>query len=279
MLPELTTAQFVLLAVLGVGVGTLGTMVGVGGGFLLVPVLLFLFPHAEPAVITSMSLTAVVLTGASATVGYRRHRLQDFRTGAIFIAAALPASVLGALVTRATSRGAFDVVFGAVLVGGALFLAWHGLRLATAPEPSGRGRERRIVDRSGRVHEYRVNEPLAAGIAPVAGFVASFFGIGGGIAHVPVMMLALRIPSAVAVATSQLELMTASAAALAVHAAFTLDEPELWLRALIVGGGALAGAQLGVVLAGRVGGRFVLRVIAVGLLVAGIRQLVVSLPY
>ena len=71
--------------------------------------------------------------------------------------------------------------------------------------------------------------------------------------------------------------MTASLAALAVHAAFTLDQPELWLRALIVGGGALTGAQLGVALAGRIGGRFVLRVIAAGLLIAGIRQLVVSL--
>ena len=277
MLPDLTTAQFVLLALLGVGVGTLGTMVGVGGGFLLVPVLLFLFPQAEPAVITSMSLTAVVLTGASATVGYRRHRLQDFRTGAIFIAAAVPASVLGALVTRATSRDAFDVVFGTVLIGGALFLGWRGLRLAAASEPSGRGRERRIVDRSGRVFEYRVNEPLAGSIAPVAAFFASFFGIGGGIAHVPIMILVLRIPSAVAVATSQLELMTASLAAVAVHAAFTLDQPEQWLRALIVGGGALIGAQIGVAMAGRVGGRFVLRVIAAGLLIAGIRQLAVSL--
>ena len=273
MLPELTTAQFVLLAALGVGVGTLGTMVGVGGGFLLVPVLLFLFPDAEPATIVTMSLTAVALTGASATVGYRRQRLQDLRTGAIFIATAAPASVLGALLTRATSRGAFDVVFGAVLVVGALFIAWRGLRLAAAPERSRRGRERRIVDRSGRVFEYRVNEPLAASIAPVAGFFASFFGIGGGIAHVPVMMLALRIPSAVAVATSQLELMTASAAALAVHAAFTLDQPELWLRALIVGGGSAAGAQIGVRLARLVGGRFVLQVIAGGLLLAGVRQL------
>lgn len=277
MLPDLTTAQFVLLAVLGIGVGTLGTMVGVGGGFLLVPVLLFLFPDAEPAVIVSMSLTSVVLTGASATVGYRRQRLQDFRTGAIFIATALPASVLGALLTRVISRGAFDLVFGAVLIGGALYIAWHGLRMPAAPEPSQRGRERRIVDRSGRVHGYRVNEPLAASLAPAAGFIASFFGIGGGIAYVPVMMLALRIPSAVAVATAQLDLMAVSAAALVVHAAFTLDQPELWLRALIVGGGAAAGAQFGVRLAGLVGGRFVLRVIAAGLLLAGVRQLVSAL--
>ena len=277
MLPELGPAQVVLLAALGAGVGTLGTMVGVGGGFLLVPILLFLFPDAEPAAITTMSLTAVVLTGFSATVGYRRHRLQDFRTGAIFIATALPASVAGALVTRATSRGVFDIVFGAVLVSAALFIAWSGLRLPNTPDPAARGRERRIVDRTGLVHEYRVNEPLTAAIAPVAGFGASFFGIGGGVAQVPFMILALRIPSPVAVATSQLGLMTASAAALAVHAFFTLDQPELWLRALIVGGGALAGAQVGVALAGRVGGRFVLRVIAAGLLIAGGRQLFVSL--
>ena len=277
MLPDLNPAQFVLLAVLGVGVGTLGTMVGVGGGFLLVPILLFLFPEAEPSVITSMSLAAVAITGASASIGYRRQRRQDLRTGAIFIAAAVPASVLGALVTRATSRGAFDVVFGVVLIAGAIFLAWRGMSLPTAPEPTKRGRERNLVDRGGNVFRYRVNEPLAAGIAPVASFIASFFGIGGGIAHVPVMMLVLRIPSAIAVATSQLELMVASLAAVSVHAAFTLNQPEQWLRALIVGGGAAAGAQIGVRLAPLVGGRFVLRVIAAGLLLAGVRQLWVSL--
>ncbi|MCH8847833.1 MAG: hypothetical protein IIC32_02515, partial [Chloroflexi bacterium] len=62
-----------------------------------------------------------------------------------------------------------------------------------------------------------------------------------------------------------------------VHAAFTLDQPELWLRALIVGAGSATGAQIGVRLARLVGGRFVLQVIAAGLLLAGVRQLVSAL--
>ena len=269
MLPDLTAAQFVLLALLGVGVGTLGAMVGVGGGFLLVPALLFMFPEAEPAVITSMSLTAVVLNAASATVGYRRRRRQDFRTGAIFTATAVPASMVGALLTRVIGRGAFEAVFGVALILGALYLGWRGLRFAAEPRPSERGRPRRIVDRDGQVFEYRVDEPMAATIAPAAGLVASFFGIGGGIIHMPVMMLVLRIPSAIAVATSQLELMMASSAAVAVHLVFTYGQPDQWLRALIVGAGTMVGAQLGVVLAARVSGRFVLIAIAIGLVIAG----------
>ena len=276
MLPDLTTAYVVLLASIGVGVGVLGTMVGVGGGFLLVPALLIIAPDADPAMITSISLTAVALNGLSATIGYRRRR-QDLRTGVILVAFGVPAAVLGALVTRITERGTFEIVFGVMLVAGAIYLAWQGLHLAAAMAASGRGRSRRIVDRGGRVFAYRVNEPLAAGIAPVASFVAAFFGVGGGIIHVPVMILALRIPSAIAVATSQLELMVASAAAVAVHLAFSLGEGGPWLQALIVGGGSVAGAQIGVVLAGRVGGRFVLIVIAFGLFVAGVRQLVAGL--
>ena len=116
MLPDLTTAHVVLLASIGVGVGALGTMVGVGGGFLLVPALLIISPDADPATITSISLTAVALNGLSATVGYRRRRRQDLRTGVILVAFGVPAAILGALVTRITERSTFEMVFGVVLV-------------------------------------------------------------------------------------------------------------------------------------------------------------------
>ena len=277
MLPELTIGQASLFAALGLSVGALGTMVGVGGGFLLVPALIIIFPDAEPSVITSISLTAVALNAASATVGYRRHRWQDARTGAILSLAAAPAAVGGAFLTRAIERGTFDVVLGAALVLGAGYLAWRGRTLPAALQPSTRGRPRRIVDRSDNVYEYRVNEPAAASIALGTGFVAAFFGIGGGIVNVPVMMLTLRMPSIIAVATSQLPLMAASTAAVVVHLSLSFGESEQWIRALIVGGGTLVGAQLGVRMGGLISGRGVLLVIAAGLLIAGLRQLVSGL--
>ena len=274
MLPELTIAQAVVLALLGLSVGAVGALAGVGGGFLLVPVLLFIFPDADPASVTAISLTAVFFNATSASVGYRLWRLQDFRTALILIALAVPAAATGALINRVTDRGAFEIVFGVALLLGAVYLIARSALESRPQEPSPRGRQRTIVEKTGHIYRYRVNEPLIAAIAPFAGFVAGFFGIGGGIINVPVMMLLIRIPKAVAVATSQLELTAAAAAALTIHLAYSSDDASLWLRAGIAGLGAMVGAQIGVRLAPKVGGRLVLGVIGTGLLIAGARLLI-----
>ena len=273
MFPELTVAQGLGLAVLGLSVGTVGALAGVGGGFLLVPVLLFIFPDANPASVTAISLTSVLFTAASASVGFRLSRLQDFRTAAILIALAVPAAAGGALLNRVTDRSAFETVFGVGLLLGAVYLLARSAIESQSEEPSSKGRARTIVENTGQVYDYRVNEPLTAAIAPGAGFFAGFFGIGGGVINVPVMMLVIRIPKAVAVATSQLELTAAATAALAIHVAASSDEASLWMRAGITGLGAMVGAQIGVRLAPRVSGRLVLGVIGAGLLIAGARLL------
>jgi hypothetical protein len=272
-MPELTLSQAWVLLPLGLAVGTLGTMVGVGGGILLVPALLVLYPLAEPAVITSMSLTAVVLNAASATVGYRYRRWQDTRTGIILIAAAVPAAVAGAFLTRAVERGSFELVMGVLLALGAAYLAWRGSRLPKIQQPAPTGRVRHIVDRRHDVYDYRVNEPLAAGLAFVVGFIAAFFGIGGGPINVPVMMLVLKMPARMAVATSQLELLFASATAVMVHLAITWGEWDPWIRGVIIGTGTLLGAQIGVRLASKASGGVVLLLIAAILFTAGVRQI------
>ena len=80
----------VLLALLGVGVGAFGTIVGSGGGFVLTPILLLLYPHDSPRTITAISLTTVFFNAASGTTAYRRQRRVDWRSGSVFAAAAMP---------------------------------------------------------------------------------------------------------------------------------------------------------------------------------------------
>jgi uncharacterized membrane protein YfcA len=273
VLPELTIAQVAILLTLGLSVGTFGAMVGIGGGILLVPVLLMLFPGVEPSVITSMSLTAVILNALSATTGYRKRRWQDTRTGFVLVAAAVPAAIGGAFLTRSVDRGGFEMIFGIALVLGAIYLVIRGKGLPDVTEPSLTGSPRHLVDRDGNIYIYRVRESLAAAIAVLAGLIAAFFGIGGGIINVPVMMLVLKMPAKMSIATSQLELMIASIAAVAVHLVSTFGEWTPWIFGLVLGVGAFSGAQVGVRLAGRASGRAVLMLIAGILLVSGTRQI------
>ncbi len=273
MLPELTIGQSAVLAGLGLSVGVVGAMVGVGGGFLIVPALLFLYPDATPAQVTSISLTAVLFNALSASAGYRRKRTQDFRTALILIALAAPAAIGGALVTRIIDRAPFETIFGAALVIGALYLLARSALERHPSQLARTGRPRVIVQRDGTRFEYRVNEPLAASVAPAAGFFAGFFGIGGGIINVPFMIIALRMPAHIAAATSQVELSVAAVAALGVHVAAGAGDGAQWAMAGVVAGGTLLGAQVGVRLASRVSARLVLGILGAGLLFAGARLL------
>ena len=203
MFPDFAIAESATLILLGLPIGAVGAVVGVGGGFLLVPALLFLFPDADPASVATVSLTAIFFNACSASAGYRRKRLQDFRTAGILIALAVPGAVAGALLNNATGRAAFETVFGAALIAGSVYLVARSALEPRRYAPARRGRPRTVVDSEGVRYDYRVNEPLAAAAAPWAGVAAGFFGIGGGIINVPFMMLALRIPKAVAVPTSQ----------------------------------------------------------------------------
>lgn len=277
MFPEFTLAGDALLLLLGLPIGAVGAVVGVGGGFLLVPALLFLFPDADHGAVAVISLTAVLFNASSASVVYRRRRLQDFRTAGILISLAVPGAVAGALLNNAADRAVFEAVFGAVLIAGAVYLVARSALESRPYAPARTGKPRAVVDSAGARYEYRVNERMTAAVAPWAGLAAGFFGIGGGIINVPFMMLALRIPKAVAVPTSQLDLTVAAATALVVHFALGDGGGGVWREALVTGIGAFAGAQIGARLAPRVGGRAVLGVIGVGLFLAGARLLSANL--
>ncbi len=116
--------------------------------------------------------------------------------------------------------------------------------------------------------------PLGPGLAASAavGLISSLFGIGGGIVHVPVLVLVLGFPTHVAGATSQFVLVLTAFAGGAIHAVRG-DLAGHWLQAGLLAGGAVVGARLGARISHRISGATILRVLAVALLGVAARML------
>jgi uncharacterized protein len=113
------------LILLGFGTGGYGTLIGAGGGFVLVPVLLLLYPDDAPHLITSISLAVVFFNAASGSEAYARMGRIDHRSGLLFAAATIPGAVLGALTTSLLPRRLFDITFGVLLVAASAYLVWR----------------------------------------------------------------------------------------------------------------------------------------------------------
>jgi uncharacterized membrane protein YfcA len=259
-----------LLCLLGFGVGVFGTLVGAGGGFILTPVLLLIYPKATPALITAISLVAVFFNAASGSAAYTRQRRVDLRSGAVFAACTLPGSVVGVLLAERISRPTFDVIMGVALVGLAVWL----LRGREEPRghDSGCGSRRTITDREGNEYRYRANVRLGAALSVFVGFISSFLGIGGGVVHVPLLVAVLGFPTHIATATSHFVLAIMALVATITHViAGTFHEAAGLRRAAALSVGVVFGAQLGAHVSQRLSGRVIQRLLAAGLLALGAR--------
>src|SRR5262245_41136174 len=97
-------------------------MIGAGGGFVLVPLLLLLYPSADPDFVTSISLAVVFFNAASGTAAYVRQKRVDYLAANLFALATIPGAIAGALVIGYIPREAFDVIFALLLLAIAAFL-------------------------------------------------------------------------------------------------------------------------------------------------------------
>jgi hypothetical protein len=259
------------LAVLGLAVGTLGTLIGAGGGFLLLPILIFLYPHDSPAVLTAISLSVVFFNALSGSAAYLRMRRVDVRAGLIFAAAGLPGSILGVFVTQHLERREFNLLLAVLLViaGARIFVSPGGPRFHDPEAPTG---TRRLVERDGTVQIYTPRILPGAIASTGVGFVSSMLGIGGGIIHVPLMVFALGFPTHVATATSHFVLAILSCAGVLVHLRAGSLAPAAG-RIVPLAAGVLIGAQIGARLSTRVHGRWIMRSLGLALFLVGARLL------
>lgn len=268
-MPAMHPWQLVAFVMIGVAVGAFGTLIGAGGGFLLLPLLLFLYPHESPAVLTAISLAVVCANALSGSVAYARLRRIDYRSGIWFALAGIPGAILGAMATHRLDRHQFDPLLGTALLVGATLILLRPQRTASSAPLSG---GRTLVEADGTTHHYRPRTALGAMLSVMVGFLSSLLGIGGGILHVPLMALVLGFPVHLATATSHFVLAILALSGLLTHVADgTLRAGADRAAPLIVG--VLMGAQIGAWFSSRVHGPWIMRGLAAALAAVGVRLL------
>src|SRR5262245_23733874 len=178
--------QHLWLFPVGVLIGAFGTLIGAGGGFVLTPMLLLVYPHESPEVITSMSLAVVFLNALSGSVAYARMQRIDYRSGVLFALATIPGAIVGALTTTYMPRQAFDLVFGLCMILAAIFLLIReeSLSRPTAQRKTRYHVIRYVIDTDGIQHTFSYNRRVGIGLSVAVGYLSSLLGIGGGIIHV-----------------------------------------------------------------------------------------------
>ena len=266
---------WLLLGLIGLFVGVFGTLIGAAGGFLLVPVLLFLYPQDTSATITSISLTVAFFNALSGSVAYGRLRRIDYRSGLLFSLPGMAGAIIGANITTLLSRGIFQVLFGAaLLIAAAYLMIWPARKRATSVVTN--HPVRKFTDGHGNSYTYSYSRILGIAIAFGVGLLSGLLGIGGGIIHVPALTQLLCFPIHIATATSHFVVAITTSSAVITHI-FTGAYVHGVRRALVLSAGAIIGAQLGARLSQRVSGVLIIRLLAGGLAIVAIRLLIVSL--
>lgn len=247
-------SQPVDLIAIGFIVGTIGTLIGAGGGFLLVPILLLLDPHMTPDVVTGISLAAIFFNAASGSIAYARMGRIVYKAGIIFALAALPGAIIGVYTTSHIPRTVFNGIFGCLLIAASVYL------MTTSETQT---EEKQLEN---------YNLGMGAGISVVIGFLSSVLGIGGGIIHVPALTRILDFPVHIATATSHFVLSITALVATIIHLMNGTLMGQLG-TILWISLGAIIGAQVGAKLSNQMKGSWIIRALAAGLGLIGIRIL------
>ncbi len=248
------------LALVGAGaaVGFLSGMFGVGGGFLITPILLFLGIPTEVAIATGAN-QAVATSVAGAMAQWKRGNV-DIKMGVVLLASGLAGAFLGIqLVTVLRRIGQFEVFVAlsyVVLLGaiGILMLIESANVLYRTRATVGSAMPASRTNRHTWVHglplkmrfphsRLYISVIPAALVGAFAGILTSVMGVGGGFILVPAMVYLLNMRTSIAIGTSLFEIVFVSAAATLMQAV-TMNSVDVVLAGILILSGVI-GTQLG----------------------------------
>jgi len=274
------------LVIVGLGglVGLLTGMVGVGGGFLTTPILIFY--GVPPPVAVASAVTQITGTSISGVLAHRRRRGVDVQMGAVIIAGGVAGSVVGGLLFRLLQNsGQIDTVISILYV---ILLGSVGIMMA---KEAGTALEiipasKRKVEKPARRHNpliaalpmrwrfYRSGlyiSPLAPlGLGFLSGLLTVLLGIGGGFIMVPAMIYLLGMSAQVVVGTSLLQILFVTAVTTLVHATTTRSVDIVLAGLLLLG--SVIGAQYGALFAQKMKPELLRMILAIVVLGVALRM-------
>ncbi len=213
------------LILLGFAAGILGSMIGLGGGIVVVPILTFL--GFSPTAAASNSLFAALSNAIASTISYTRQKRIVFSLGLKLGLISIPGTILGALISSSVTPDIFKVLFGLVMISSAVYIF---LRKKIESKEKSLSIQMMI---------------FAIGASFFAGIISAFFGIGGGIIFVPLMVVGMGMTMKKAAPTSQLILLFSSLSGVLAHS--FLGHPDFIQAGFLAIGsffGGLVGARL-----------------------------------
>jgi uncharacterized membrane protein YfcA len=251
-----------LLAISGVAAGTLGSMLGIGGGLIIIPTLTSFFGFEfEQARATGLLVVIATSCGVAAASG--RERFANLRLGLALAAPTALVAYLNSIFLHDTKDTILYVLFAAVLLGVAVLMWRRDTReengaAPLAPEAAGGPLDGTYHDPNlGRDVAYRVRRlPAMVATSSVAGAVSALLGVGGGVFQVPAINLLGGVPIRVSTATSNFILGITASASLPTYVAKGHVRPLESAAAVL---GVLGGAFLGSALARRLHGATIRR--------------------
>ena len=237
-----------------IAAGGFGSLVGIGGGLIIVPVLSIALGY-DVKVAIAASLFGVIATSLSASPRYIRSGIADRRLGLLLLVAATTGGLTGGLTAGLLDGNFLSLLFGLLLSGVALHML-REIRRPSVPPPiddelGGASFVSSYLEpTSGDVVVYQARRIApGAAVSFVAGNISGLLGVGGGVINVPTMNVLMHIPIRVATTTSTYMLAATATASAVVYIASGQLDPLL-----------AAPVALGVILGARVGARLSMRV-------------------
>lgn len=238
---------YIICVLIGIMSAIVGGLLGIGGGIILIPTMLFLhdgfemFDWVTPQTIVGISLITMVFTALSSSIAHHKAKRIDYKTGALFIIGSIPGSILGSAVNHFLHGDSFSLYLGFLMI---VLFGFFFIERKT-PEnqmEENRSKNVRVFKLEGKTHYYNVPVWLALLLSFGVSMISGLFGIGGGSIMVPSMILLFNMPVHIATATSMFTIFFISLFGTSTH--FVLGH-IVWKYAIFFIPGAWIGGTIG----------------------------------